>query len=149
MEANAAHCQMDTNDVAFRPINQGVDAVEISLKLANETKHQILSHGDITALVDLSTEILNLYYKQSRTEETSVSYSFTGSMIASMSNILRAEIKTAWEVLPEIHQTRAASHILKLVTNVGSYLSCTRRSTNKLQFTVTAENIGTLSFTFY
>ncbi|GFY61608.1 adhesion G protein-coupled receptor L3 [Trichonephila inaurata madagascariensis] len=127
-------------------VNQGVDAVEISLKLANETKHQILSHGDITALVDLSTEILSLYYKQSGTEETSVSYSFTGSMIVSMSNILRAEIKTAWEVLPEIHQTRAASQILKLVTNVGSYLSCTRRSTNKLQFTVTAENIGLQTF---
>ncbi|GFQ89400.1 adhesion G protein-coupled receptor L3 [Trichonephila clavata] len=127
-------------------VNQGVDAVKISLKLANETKHQILSHGDITALVDLSTEILSLYYKQSGMEETSVSYSFTGSMIASMSNILRAEIKTAWEALPEIHQTRAASQILKLVTNMGSYLSCTRRSTNKLQFTVTAENIGLQTF---
>ncbi|GFT67771.1 adhesion G protein-coupled receptor L3 [Nephila pilipes] len=127
-------------------VNKGIDAVVISLKLANETKHQALSHGDITALVDLSSKILVLYYEQSETGGTELFYSFTGSMIAAMSNMLRAEIKTAWEVLPEIHQTRAASQILKLVTNMGSHLSCTRRSVDKLQFTVTAENIGLQTF---
>ncbi|GIY57326.1 adhesion G protein-coupled receptor L3, partial [Caerostris darwini] len=137
-------------------VNNGADAIQISLKLANETKHQSLSHGDITALVDLSTKILALYNEQNRDEaydeikiqEKPLSYNFTDSMISSMSNMLRAEIKTAWEVLPEIHQTRAASQMLKLVTNMGSHLSCMRKSSDKLQFTVTAENIGLQTFIF-
>ncbi|CAL1261254.1 unnamed protein product [Larinioides sclopetarius] len=137
-------------------VNDGVDAISISVKLANETKHQVMSHGDITALVDLSTKILALYFKQTRDEDYDVkgkqekplSYNFTESMVGSMSNMLRAEIKTVWEVLPEIHQTRAASQILKLVTSMGSHLSCTRKSDDNLQFTVAAENIGLQTFIF-
>ncbi|GIY55812.1 adhesion G protein-coupled receptor L1 [Caerostris darwini] len=90
-------------------VNNGADAIQISLKLANETKHQSLSHGDITALVDLSTKILALCNEQNREkaydeikiQEKPLSCNFTDSMISSMSNMLRAEMKTAWEVLPE------------------------------------------------
>ncbi|KAF8785528.1 Adhesion G protein-coupled receptor L1 like protein [Argiope bruennichi] len=137
-------------------VKEGADAISISERLANETKHQVMSHGDITALVDLSTKILALYFSQTGDKDNEVkgkqekplSYNFTESMVASMSNMLRAEIKRAWEVLPEIHQTRAASQILKLVTSMGSHLSCTRKSDDSLQFTVAAENIGLQTFIF-
>ncbi|KFM62600.1 Latrophilin-1, partial [Stegodyphus mimosarum] len=155
---NKPHIQ-DCKHVWIKNLEDSVkkreDAVKISYKLAEQTRYQDMSHGDISALVDLSAKVLHLYSEQKGEEEYEiagtqkkppVSYNFTRSMVASFSNILRAEIKKAWEILPEIHQTRVASKILMLVTTMGSRLSCIRMSQDKLQFTVKEENIDLQTF---
>ncbi|XP_015925665.2 adhesion G protein-coupled receptor L1 isoform X1 [Parasteatoda tepidariorum] len=128
-------------------VDDGKDAVDISAKLAEETKKQNMSHGDITALVKLSTKIMHLFSTQIKYTRENKSYVFTHSMVSSMSNILRDETKDAWSVLPVNHQTRAASKILQIVTIIGSHLSCIKRnSEGQLQFTVQAQNIDLQTF---
>lgn len=69
-----------------------------------------MSHGDIIALVNLTSSLLQLYteqkgeeeFEEAQTEEAVTYYNFTKTMITSISNILRSEIKDAWEGLNEV-----------------------------------------------
>lgn len=131
------------------------DAVDISSRLSRETKHNNMSHGDIIALVNLTERLFHLYVEQkseeefevSESEEVPVYFNFTKTMISSISNILREEIKDAWAELNETRQTKEASTILKLVTTIGSRLSCMKISSEKkLQFSISVKNIDLQTF---
>ncbi|XP_054721377.1 adhesion G protein-coupled receptor L2-like [Uloborus diversus] len=132
----------------------GDDAVKISTKLAEDTRNKSLSHGDVAALVNLSAKLLRLYVVQkgeeeletTETDKVPVRYAFTKSMISAMSNILREPVKKAWENLSKSHQTEVAAKILNVVSRIGNRLSCVKKSSDKLQFTVASENIALQTF---
>lgn len=72
-----------------------------------------MSHGDIIALINVTAKLFLLYTEQkgeeefetTESEEIPTYYNFSKTMISSISNILREDIKDAWEGLNEVRFT--------------------------------------------